>query len=43
MEEQVLVIDSLEELRNILSSVPEQVIVKVSFGEEDLDGKKECI
>lgn len=43
MEEQVLEIDSVDELRKILSSVPENVLVSVSFGEEDADGKKERI
>ena len=35
MEEQVLEIDSVDELKQILSSVPEHVLVSVTFGEED--------
>lgn len=43
MEEQVLEIDSVDELKQILSSVPEQVLVSVTFGEEDANGQEECI
>lgn len=41
--EEVIELDSLEELRKLLSSVPDNVLVSVSFGEEDGDGKTECI
>lgn len=43
MEEQILELDSVEELKKLLSSVPDNVIVSVSFGEEEFDGQTECI
>ena len=43
MEEQVLEIDSVDELKQILSSVPEHVLVSVPCGEEDANGQEECI
>ena len=33
----------VEELKKMLSSVPDNVIVSVSFGEEEFDGQTECI
>lgn len=39
MGEQEIVIASLEELAKLLSSMPDHVLVTVTFGEEDDDGK----
>lgn len=43
MKEQEIVMDSFEELAKLLSSMPDDAIVTVTFGEEDTDGKTECV
>lgn len=43
MEEQVLELDSVEELKSVVSSIPDNVVVRVSFGEEEKDGQTKCI
>lgn len=43
MGEQEIIMDSLDELARLISSMPEDAMVTVTFGEEDTDGKKECI
>lgn len=43
MDEQEIVMDSVEELAKLLAAMPDNAIVVVSFGEEDTNGKKECI
>lgn len=41
--EEVIIVNSTKELRKLLDSMPDNVVMDVLLGEEEQDGKEKCV